>query len=60
MKGKIGVQQGEKRGQYKTSKTPKPYRQIRLESTTVDKLEKLKGSTMNEKINNLLKSVDNF
>lgn len=59
MKGFIGVQQGEKRGTYNTSKIPKTYRQIRLESSTVDNLEKLEGKTFTEKINNLLKTVDN-
>lgn len=57
---KRGVKKGVTRGNYNTSKTPKQYKQIRLELSTVERLEKLNGITMNEKINNLLKTVDNF
>ena len=57
---KRGVKKGENRGNNNTSKTPKQYKQIRLELSTVERLEKLNGITMNEKINNRLKNVDNF
>ena len=57
---KRGVKKGMTRGNYNTSKIPKKYKQIRLELSTVEQLEKLNGITMNDKINNLLKNVDNF
>ena len=50
MKGKRGVQQGEKRGNYNTTGT----KQIKIKLDIYEQLEKIEGSSFSEKINNLL------
>ena len=52
MKGKVGVQQGEKRGKYNTNKASK---QVRLKIYLIEEVEKIEGKSFSDKISNLLK-----
>ena len=54
MKGKIGVQQGEKRGQYNTPGT----KQIKIKLDVYKELEKIEGSSFSEKISNILNKIN--
>ena len=54
MKGKIGVQQGEKRGSYNTPGT----KQIKIKLDVYESLEKLEGKSFSEKILNMLNKIN--
>ena len=53
MKGKIGVQKGEKRGKYNTAGT----KQVRLRLDLLEKVEKFEGKSFSDKISNILKKI---
>lgn len=50
MKGFIGTQKGEKRGNYNTSGT----KQIKIKLDVLERLEKIEGKSFSEKITNIL------
>ena len=52
MKGKVGVQQGEKRGKYNTNEASK---QVRLKIYLIEEVEKKEKKSFSDKISNLLK-----
>lgn len=54
MKGKIGVQKGEKRGSYNTTGT----KQIKIKMDIYSELEKIEGKSFSEKISNLLQIIN--
>ena len=54
MKGKRGVQTGEKRGTYNTPGT----KQIKIKLDIYERLEKIEGKSFSEKISNILNKIN--